>query len=129
MLFHTIQDITLQDTVNKKEYFIPRGKSYCDKLRRTVLHRIALEEERRENTDVVTELKMPYNDHSRSRNTTRDQKSTPKLVYVLAVIGIIACLVCNTGLSDWKNRLDGIGKQKGRNLSSTVVRNSKQSKK
>lgn len=93
MLFHTIQDITLQDTVNKKEYFIPRGKSYCDKLRRTVLHRIALEEERRENTDVVTELKMPYNDHSRSRNTTRDQKSTPKLVYVLAVIGIIACLV------------------------------------
>ena len=38
---HNIQQITLQDTTNKVEYFIPRGKEPCKKLQRGVLRRIA----------------------------------------------------------------------------------------
>lgn len=49
ILLHTIQEITLQDSKNKKEYFVPRGKKYCDQLRRTVLRRIENERERRKN--------------------------------------------------------------------------------
>lgn len=38
---HSIQQITLQDTKNKVEYFIPSGKESCKKLQRAVLYRIA----------------------------------------------------------------------------------------
>ena len=38
---HQLQQISLQDTINKKEYFIPRGKESCTKLQRAVLRRIA----------------------------------------------------------------------------------------
>lgn len=38
---HNIQQITLQDTTSKVEYFIPRGKESCKKLQRGVLRRIA----------------------------------------------------------------------------------------
>ena len=41
VLTHNIQQITLQDTTSKVEYFIPRGKESCKKLQRGVLRRIA----------------------------------------------------------------------------------------
>lgn len=41
LLTHNIQQITLQDTTNKVEYFIPRGKESCKKLQRAVLRRLA----------------------------------------------------------------------------------------
>lgn len=40
LLTHNIQQITLQDTTNKVEYFIPRGKESCKKLQRAVLRRL-----------------------------------------------------------------------------------------
>lgn len=41
LLTHNIQQITLQDTTNKVEYFIPRGKESCKKLQHAVLRRLA----------------------------------------------------------------------------------------
>lgn len=41
MFTHNIQQITLQDTTSKVEYFIPRGKESCKKLQRAVLRRLA----------------------------------------------------------------------------------------
>lgn len=41
ILTHQLRQISLQDTINKKEYFIPSGKATCTKLQRAVLHRIA----------------------------------------------------------------------------------------
>lgn len=40
VLTHQLQQITLQDTVNKKEYFIPKGKAASTKLQRAVLRRM-----------------------------------------------------------------------------------------
>lgn len=41
LITHQLQQISLQDTVNKKEYFIPSGKDSCAKLQRAVLRRMA----------------------------------------------------------------------------------------
>ena len=38
---HQLRRISLQDTINKKEYFIPSGKETCTKLQRVVLRRIS----------------------------------------------------------------------------------------
>lgn len=40
ILTHQIQQITLQDTINKVEYFIPGGKESCKKLQRVALRRL-----------------------------------------------------------------------------------------
>lgn len=40
-LTHQLQKISLQDTVNKKEYYIPTGKASCTRLQSGVMRRIA----------------------------------------------------------------------------------------
>lgn len=41
MFTHQLQKISLQDTVNKKEYYIPTGKASCTRLQSGVIRRIA----------------------------------------------------------------------------------------
>lgn len=41
VITHQLKQISLQDTVNKKEYFIPGGKESCIRLQQSVLHMMA----------------------------------------------------------------------------------------
>lgn len=81
ILLHTIQEITLQDSINKKEYFIPRGKKYCDQLRRTVIRRIENERERRKKPSRNSAQRANRENHPRFDSALPRQQSTSKLTY------------------------------------------------
>lgn len=98
---HQIQQISLQDTENKKEYFIPNGKSSCTQLQRAVLRRIV--KCNYEKTGVHHKTRTGGKFLNQKGKSAKSDSGGNSLY--TAVVGIFLCIAClvlfsHTGLGD-----------------------------
>lgn len=102
---HQIQQISLQDTENKKEYFIPTGKTSCTQLQRAVLRRI--EKYNYEKTGVHHKTGTGGKFlNQKGKSGKSDSGGNSLYTAVVSIFICIACLVLfsHTGLGDlWTN--------------------------
>lgn len=101
MFTHNIQQITLQDSINKVEYYIPRGKASCKKLQRAVLRRLA------QYTGVEVETRRRPGQGGKFQS----QKQSPSPRKRIGILGIAvagAALVAALKLPSIGGSLDGV---------------------
>lgn len=102
---HQIQQISLQDTENKKEYFIPTGKTSCTQLQRVVLRRI--EKNNYEKTGVHHKTGTGGKFlNQKGKSGKSDSGGNSLYTAVVSIFICIACLVLfsHAGLGDlWTN--------------------------
>ena len=102
---HQIQQISLQDTESKKEYFIPTGKTSCTQLQRAVLRRI--EKYNYEKTGVHHKTGTGGKFlNQKGKSGKSDSGGNSLYTAVVSIFICIACLVLfsHTGLGDlWTN--------------------------
>ncbi len=87
-LTHQLQQISLLDSINKTEYFIPSGKTSCVKLQRAVLRRLA--KYSYDEADGV----QGFGSSGKYLNPTRAKRSAKKIgLRILALLAAAAMLL------------------------------------
>lgn len=102
---HQIQQISLQDTENKKEYFIPTGKTSCAQLQRAVLRRIEKYNYEKTGVHHMTGTGGKFL-NQKGKSGKSDSGGNSLYTAVVSIFICIACLVLfsHTGLGDlWTN--------------------------